>query len=195
MDHDDHVNLLRAGVPAPGGVWADLGAGRGAFTLALADLLGPSGVIHAVDHDGRALADAARAVAGRFPRVVLHQTRADFTGPLDLPPLDGVVMANALHFQRRPGPVVDLIHRLLEPGGRLILVEYNTDRGNIWVPHPLAYPTWAALAAASGFIETRQIAARPSRFLGEIYAALSLKPGAPTHDRDADQVTTSRPTG
>jgi hypothetical protein len=36
---------LRDGVPEPGGVWADLGSGEGAFTLALADLLGPGGRI------------------------------------------------------------------------------------------------------------------------------------------------------
>src|SRR5690554_4106120 len=41
MNHQDHVNLLRPGVPATGGVWADFGAGTGAFTLALAELLGP----------------------------------------------------------------------------------------------------------------------------------------------------------
>ena len=44
MEHPDHVALLRPGVP-PGGAWADIGAGEGAFTLALADLLGPGGSI------------------------------------------------------------------------------------------------------------------------------------------------------
>ena len=44
MDHSDHVNLLRNGV-LPGGVWADLGAGSGAFTLALAELAGPETTI------------------------------------------------------------------------------------------------------------------------------------------------------
>ena len=38
----DHVGLLRARRRRrPGGTWADIGAGHGAFTLALADLLGP----------------------------------------------------------------------------------------------------------------------------------------------------------
>ena len=55
MDHDDHVGLLRGGVAGPGGVWADIGAGEGAFTLALADLLGPGARIVAVDRDAGAL--------------------------------------------------------------------------------------------------------------------------------------------
>ena len=37
MQHADHVALLRGGVSSPGGVWADFGAGRGAFSLALAE--------------------------------------------------------------------------------------------------------------------------------------------------------------
>ena len=58
MDHRDHVELLRGGVePAgPGGAdWGDLGSGAGAFTLALADLLGPGGRILSVDRDRGAL--------------------------------------------------------------------------------------------------------------------------------------------
>ncbi len=46
MNHDDHVALLRGGIAQPGGVWADFGSGTGAFTLALAELIGPTGVIH-----------------------------------------------------------------------------------------------------------------------------------------------------
>lgn len=104
MNHADHVSLLRRGVPAPGGVWADLGAGSGAFTLALAELAGPQAVIYAVDRDRRALHQLADAMQERFPGVTLHTLTADFTQPLALPPLDGVVMANSLHFVRRKEP-------------------------------------------------------------------------------------------
>ena len=59
MNHRDHVNLLRRGVPEPGGVWADLGSGAGAFTLALAELVGPGAEIYAVDKDRGALRQLA----------------------------------------------------------------------------------------------------------------------------------------
>ncbi len=178
MNHADHVDLLRGGIPAPGSLWADLGAGSGAFTLALAELIGPNGVIHAVDQDRRALSELARSMQDRFPAVALHTHAADFTRPKhDLPPLDGVVMANSLHFHRHKEPILSLIRSYLKPGGRLLLVEYNVDRGNPWVPHPISYPTWEALARRAGFAETRLLASRPSRFLKEIYSALSLTDG------------------
>lgn len=176
MIHDDHVRLIREGVAGGGNVWADLGSGSGAFTLALADLLGPGGHIYSVDRDARALREQRETLQARFPAVALEQRVADFTHPLDLPPLDGVVMANSLHFQRRKEPVLALVRGMLKPGGRLVLVEYNADRGNTWVPHPLAYPTWEKLALDNGFVGTRLLATIPSRFLREIYSALSFAP-------------------
>lgn len=175
MNHADHVNLLRGGVPAPGGVWADLGSGAGAFTLALADLLGPGAAIYSVDQRAGALREQERAMRARFPQTTVHYLTADFTRRLDLPPLDGAVMANALHFVRDKDPVVRLVRGYLKPGGVFILVEYDTDRGNPWVPYPLSYTTWEALAKRNGFAETRLLATRPSRFLGAFFSAASVR--------------------
>jgi SAM-dependent methyltransferase len=174
VDHGDHVRLLRDGVAGAGKTWADLGSGEGAFTLALADLLGPTGAIYSVDRDDRALQVQLRALRDAFPSVRVTQLIADFTRPLDLPPLDGIVMANSLHFVRDKMAVLRLVAGYLRPDARLILVEYGSDRGNPWVPFPLSFDTWAALAADAGFRETKQLASVPSRFLGSIYSALSL---------------------
>ena len=175
MNHTDHVDLLRNGISEKGGIWADLGSGEGAFTLALADLIGPDAVIYSVDQDSRALKEQERAMRARFPTVTVHYLNADFTRPLELPPLDGVVMANSLHFHRQKDSILERVHGYLKEGGRLLLVEYNTDRGNSWVPYPLSYATWEALARHNGFAETRLLATRPSRFLGEIYSAISVR--------------------
>lgn len=176
MNHTDHVNLLRGGVPGPGGVWADFGSGRGAFTLALAELIGPGGTIYSVDKNRADLraqeVDLRERFGDRAPAV--HYLAGDFTRPLDLPPLDGIVMANALHFVRSKKPVLQLLAGYLKPGGRFLLVEYNVDRGNIWVPYPLSYSTWEALSQEAGLRDTRLLRTRPSRFLREIYSALSF---------------------
>lgn len=173
MEHSDHVCLLRAGIPVPGGTWADLGSGIGAFTLALAELIGPEGQIYSVDKNTRALQQQERAMCAAFPGVTVHYVAADFSRPIDLPPLDGIVMANSLHFHRDKDAILKLVSGYLRSGGRLILVEYNTDRGNTSVPHPLSYATWEALARQNGLANTRLLATRPSRFLGEIYASAS----------------------
>jgi precorrin-6B methylase 2 len=77
VEHKDHVNLLRQGVPGPGGIWADLGSGAGAFTLALTELIEQAGQIHSVDRDRRArreqerimrpCGDASAAICDRMP--------------------------------------------------------------------------------------------------------------------------------
>lgn len=176
MIHQDHVRLLSDGVRAQGGVWADLGSGDGAFTLALADLLGPGAQIYSVDREAHALERQSTSMALQFPQTQVMYLTADFTRPLELPPLDGVVMANSLHFQRDKTGVLALARGYLKPGGQLLLVEYNADRGNMWVPYPLSYPTWEKLASANGFVQTRLLATTPSRFLREIYSSASLKP-------------------
>ena len=175
MDHSDHVGLIRDGVAGSGKTWADLGCGDGAFTLALADLLGPGAVIHAVDRDARALERLRERMAARVPATRLEVHRTDLRDPLSLPPLDGVVMANSLHFVRDKARVLQQVRAVLVPDGRFILVEYEADRGNPWVPHPLSFGTWRSVAAGSGLRETRRLAAVPSSFLGSIYAALSIR--------------------
>jgi ubiquinone/menaquinone biosynthesis C-methylase UbiE len=176
MNHQDHVNLIRKGIPSRGGTWADLGSGRGAFTLALADLLDRGAQVYSVDKNRQALAHQERVINRRFPQLKVHYIVGDFTEELNLPSMDGIVMANALHFVRDKEPVLTKLRKLLIPEGRFILVEYNTDRGNIWVPHPVSYHSWEKLSSRVGFTNTRKIAARPSSFLGEIYAAISRLP-------------------
>lgn len=176
MDHEDHVNLLRPANLAPGGTWADLGAGSGAFTLALRELVGLNAVIYAVDKDRSALhqLDAAhRARFGQSPNLIpLNQ---DFTRLSDLPPLDGVVMANSLHFFKDKERVLHHVHGLLKPNGILLLVEYNVDSGNMWVPHPLSFEIYRALAPRAGFSEPRLLAKVSSRFLREFYSAVCYR--------------------
>jgi len=175
MNHRDHVGLLQDGVRGAGTTWADFGSGEGAFTLALADLVRPGGTIYTVDRDSRALQVQLRALHDQFPSVAITPLVADFTAPLDLPPLDGIVMANSLHFERDKLAVLHLVRGYLRPAGRLIIVEYDTDHGNRWVPFPLSFRSWAGVAAEAGFRDTRQLASVPSRFLGSIYSAVSFR--------------------
>ncbi len=102
-----------------------------------------------------------------FPAVSIEVIRADLTGPLILPELDGIVAANSLHFvaRDRQVEVVRALAAHLRIGGTFVVVEYDADRGNPWVPHPFSYPSWERIALAAGLADTRRIGRVPSRFL------------------------------
>ncbi len=102
---------------------------------------------------------------------------ADLTGPLDLPELDGLVAANSLHYvpRDRQVAVIRALAAHLRPGGRFVVVEYDADRGNPWVPHPFSYGSWERLAESAGLTDTRRIGRVPSRFLDAIYSAESRR--------------------
>src|SRR2546426_5392157 len=172
MDHADHVRLLREAIVP--GTWADLGSGAGAFTLALAELLVERGSIYSVDKDRGALEAQRNRMQRRFPAARVEYRVADFTTPLELPALEGIVMANSLHFVRDKFPLLERLRGLMVPGGHFVLVEYDADRGNMWVPYPISVASWRELASRAGFRDTRELHAVPSRFLGRIYSALSL---------------------
>ena len=176
MNHNDHVNLLRPANLNQGGFYADFGAGSGAFTLALRELVGLDAAIYAVDKNKSALRELENSHRARFNATInLILLPNDFSRPLDIPPLDGILMANSLHFFKDKEKILRHVREFLKPNGALLLVEYNVDSGNPWVPHPFSFKTYQALAAHAGFSEPRLLASMPSRFLREFYSASAYK--------------------
>ena len=113
MDSHDAAALIRPAIPRTSGVWADLGAGTGTFTRALAHLL-PHARIYAVDRDASALGKLLRWL--HQDGVTVVPVRADFTEPLDFPelgtdPLDGYPLCKFAALRCRPRPGVEI------PGG------------------------------------------------------------------------------
>ena len=178
MTREDHRELLKDGVPPAGGTWADLGSGTGAFTAALAELMGGEGRILSVDRDGRALREQGRMLKQHFPRLEIELVRADFTTLSDVPPLDGAVMANSLHFQKDAAAALRSVLGWLKPGSGLIVVEYDVETAGPWVPNPMPFARLAAAAAAAGFAGTAFLAARPSTYHGKVYSAVCRKAAA-----------------
>lgn len=176
MDHAEHVALIRVGVSGGGALWADFGSGSGAFTLALAEVLGPSGMIYSLDRDSRALREQAGRFARSFPGYAVHYLTADYRRPLDLPAFDGIVMANTLHYLN-DAELVPTLHRVrgyLHPAGRLVIVDYDRRERTYWLPHPLPWSRWQQIAPLAGFSAPIRIATRPSRHSGGFYAAVCI---------------------
>jgi SAM-dependent methyltransferase len=168
------VALIKDAVDGRVGRWADLGAGDGTFTRALAELLGTGSHIFAVDRDPAALGALGRWSARHAPNVVPME--ADFTLPLALPalaeaPLDGILLANALHFVRDADAVLAGLVALVRPRGRVVLVEYDRRSASRWVPYPIPVTRLPSLAAAASLSPPIVTATRPSAFAGMLYAA------------------------
>jgi len=167
-------DLLAGAVPAHGGTWADLGAGEGLFTRALAERVGPGGAVYAIDRDARALALLRR----QAERDALSVTTVvgDFTADVGLPnvregDLDGLLFANALHYAPDPAAVLARWLRWMRPHGRVVVVEYDRRRANPWVPYPLPPQRLHDLAVAAGLSAPVVTATRPSAFGGNLYVA------------------------
>src|SRR5258708_3405161 len=103
--------------------WADLGSGSGTFTLALAHELAAGSVVHAMDRDGRALQRIPPAHHG--VRITTH--RGDFTTePWPFGDLDGILMANSLHFVRDQSAFIQRCAPHMRPQRRFLIVEYDS---------------------------------------------------------------------
>lgn len=171
-------DLITPGIDNAGGVWADFGSGTGIFTLELRGLLGPTAEIYSIDRNARDLERQRQAFSQQYPGARLHIMQADFTQPLELPQLDGIVMANALHFipfERQAEVLTRIAGYLRWPGGRFLIVEYNARSGNPWVPYPIDVESFMLLAEQSGLSDPRMLTAVPSRFLREMYSAIAFR--------------------
>ena len=150
--------------------WADLGCGSGRFTLALAERLAPGSIIHAMDRDARALARID--TDHRNARIQTH--RGDFTKqPWPFTDLDGILMANSLHYIEHRHAFIRECQPRLRRSHRFLIVEYDTDKANPWVPYPLSQNALADLFRDAGYTSFRTLGSRPSLYhRAPLYAAL-----------------------
>lgn len=153
MKAADAVKLIEKGITANQlQRWADLGCGSGTFTRALTSLLPIGSKVIAVDKELQNLQDFIRA---------------DFiTDDLKLGALDGILMANSLHYVKDN---TTLLPRFKV--SQILIVEYDTNRSNPWVPYPVSYVNLERLAQALGYNITK-LATHSSRLGGTMYSAL-----------------------
>lgn len=174
MDERVAADLIADAVGNAGAIWADIGAGSGTFTRALRSLLPRESQTYAIDNDPQAIRelrqiDGVIVVEGDFAR--------EIAWPGESPPsLDGILLANALHFVRDAEDVLRRLVRLVRPGGRVVIVEYDRRAVSAWVPFPVRADRWPALAHAAGLTNARITARTPSRYAGDLYVGVADRP-------------------
>jgi ubiquinone/menaquinone biosynthesis C-methylase UbiE len=174
MEQRDAIALIGAAVTTKGGAWADLGAGSGVFTRALATLVGAGGTVYAVDRNAAALRELTRGPRDAGSEAAIRTVVGDFTEPLELPTLDGVLMANALHYVPYGDQPTAMrrVASLVTAGAPIVVVEYDRQAANRWVPYPVRPAQLAEVARGAGLGAPMILATRPSRFSGTIYSAI-----------------------
>ncbi len=152
-------------------VWADLGCGSGTFTKALAVILPGNSVIYAVDK----VKSVLNNIPDRFRNSAIEKINGDFTR-IQLPfNLDGILMANSLHYIEDKDLFIKKIHMNLKEKGYFLIVEYDINISTPWIPYPVSFNSLKKLFNEEKY-SVIKLADHPSVYRKEkIYSALIMK--------------------
>jgi ubiquinone/menaquinone biosynthesis C-methylase UbiE len=122
----------------PGSVVADVGAGKGGLTLALAREVGPSGHVFSSDIDPERLRGLREAVAAAaLANVTVVEAFVSETG-LPSNCCDAIVLRRVYHHVTDPSGISASLLRSLRPGGVLAVIDFPPpvffSRGSFGVP-------------------------------------------------------------
>ena len=150
--------------------WADLGCGSGTFTKALASILPEKSLIYAID---KSKIDLDR-IPAEFENVTIEKIKADFMMN-ELPyNLDGILMANSFHYVKEKDLFIQKMETRLKKEGCFIIVEYDTEISNTWVPFPVNFNSLKKLFGKRYNVE--KLKEKPSIYRKEnIYSTLIKK--------------------
>ena len=128
--------LLRALHIRPGATVADIGSGTGYFTWRLAQQVGPTGKVYAVDVQQSMLDLTRKRVEEHKLTNVEYVLATDKSPRLPERSVDLVFIAYAYHEFGDPEAIMAGIRRALKPGGRVVILEYAKE-SNIAPAAPL----------------------------------------------------------
>ncbi len=146
----------------PGMIVADFGAGGGYFSIAAARLVGEHGKIYAIDIQQQAI-DLIKSKANLEHLLQLDTIWADLEFPagsrLHAQSVDFVLVSNILFQAERKREIIAEAWRVLKPGGRLAILEWDEAPFPAGPPMAMRVPREHALRLA------RDIGFQPEREL------------------------------
>jgi ubiquinone/menaquinone biosynthesis C-methylase UbiE len=156
----------------PGKVVADVGAGKGELTIALAREVGSTGRVYSTEIDAARL---KKLHAAKLDNVTVVEARGDDTG---LPPncCDAIVLRRVYHHLTEPASVNASLLQALRPGGVLAVIDFPPHF--FWRRGSLGVPAEAVVTevTATGFERVRLIDDWPGRGPLQSFCAVFRKP-------------------
>ncbi len=164
------VALIQHSISQQKTIWADLGCGDGLFTNALSQLLINGSLIYAVDKNKRPLKNVEVRDGTELKKLALNFV----TDEIQVKNLSGILMANSFHFIKDKNTFINKLFNCLGDDGYIIMVEYDTDKSNFWVPYPMSFNNLKKFFMQYN-CTTEKLHTMPSRFNGTIYSAIIHK--------------------
>ncbi len=138
----------------PGMTCVDIGSGTGVFSSRMIEIVGPAGTVFAVDKSVSMLNYLKSLNLPGNLRLV--QADASRTG-IDSACADMCLAAFILHEVNSPTEILAEAHRLLKPGGMIVVVEWRMDTNHGPLHHIRISPDKAkALFLQVGFLYEKQ---------------------------------------
>lgn len=153
-------------------IWADLGCGSGLFTKALGHYLKQGSIIYGIDKNNSLKHKTTNNGVEIIP------VQSDFvTDMLNLKNINGVLMANSLHYVKDKISFLEKCKEYLKEDAHFLIVEYDTNIPVFkWVPYPVNFSSLVILFKESGLSSSLKLGERASAYRrGNMYAALFSK--------------------
>jgi ubiquinone/menaquinone biosynthesis C-methylase UbiE len=161
--------LLALGLNQDGNL-ADIGCGVGYFTLPAAEIIGKDNTVYAIDPAPEMLEETRRRVAEsgiRNVRPILSEP-TDFK--IEQESVLFALLANVFHEIPEKGPFIQQVWNVLQPGGKLMLIEWNGEMREFGPPenHRLSETECDRLLTSGGFAVQQSIEIG-GMFYGKVY--------------------------
>jgi ubiquinone/menaquinone biosynthesis C-methylase UbiE len=170
---NEAIDLIRTDIISGASVqiWADLGCGSGTFTEALANLLPENSIIYAVDRNKSLVEN----ISGNN-KIKIEKIHANFIND-DLPQeLDGILMANSIHYVEDKDSFIKKIEKNFKSKPFFLIVEYDMDISNPWVPFPLSFNSLKQFFTSADYTSVRKLNEHISVYQkANIYSAIIKK--------------------
>jgi len=126
--------IMKSLVFRPGERVADIGAGTGYFTFPIAEAVGPTGVVWALDIAPEMIeALESRTKARKVANLKVRKVPSD-DPQIEPGSLDTILMIEAIHYVKNRTTYARKLLPGLAPGGRLVIIDYR--------PKPMSERPW-----------------------------------------------------